>query len=443
MIRSDVNTKLRDFARILSPTQLEQAFVNKVYGSLQKMFGESNCIQIGSYPRFTATTPMHDLDILYVLGDWPQKDNLQNPDAVLNDVCRLISQNYQEFCPSGYTFTTETQNHSVVIEFSGARKVSVDVVPCYKYTTNSYGQPMYKVPHVIKEKDRSKRHAQEWDPTDRNQWILSDPRGYISQAQDVGKNKDFRKAVKIVKYWKRTLRDIDDALKLKSFHLEQVITRQFQDDPELDLIQAVFNFFSNLPETIDKPKQIEDRAQTGKYIDDYLADLSDVQKQKINRARDMLLMRLEMIDDFTAEEIFTAGEYHRDPKEQFMFDLKHMVVPDTSHDFDISYDEQDKFENRTMRRARKKLKLPKRRELFFKVIDGLESNLTYFWKVQNSKHLADKTQRRGEITENQTANNPETTEFTGEHYVECFGVNSLGECVRRARCEVPIGGESD
>lgn len=443
MIRSDVNIKLRDFARTLSPTKVEKEFVTKVYGSLQEMFGETNCIQIGSYPRFTATTPMHDLDILYVLGDWPGQDHLQDPDAILNGVCSLIRQNYKEFCPDGYTFTAEIQNHSVVIEFSGVQEISVDVVPCYRHGTNSYQQPNYKVPHVIKEKDRSKRHAQQWDATDRNQWILSDPRGYISQAQEVGKNQDFRKAVKIVKHWKRTLREIDDSLKLKSFHLEQVITHQFQDAPELDILEAIFNFFIELPSTIENPNQIEDRAQAGKYIDDYLVNLSDGQKRKIKRARDMLLMRLEMIDDFTAEEIFTAGEYHRDPKEQFMFDLKYMVVPDTSHDFDISYDEQDKFENRTMRRARKKLKLPKRKELFFKVIDGLESNLTYFWKVQNSKHLADKTQRRGEITENQTANNPETTEFTGEHYVECFGVNSLGECVRRARCEVPIGGEND
>ena len=51
----------------------------------------------------------------------------------------------------------------------------------------------------------------------------------------MGSNDDFRKAVKIVKYWKQTLRNIDNSLKLKSFHLEQVITRQFQESPEEDL----------------------------------------------------------------------------------------------------------------------------------------------------------------------------------------------------------------
>lgn len=443
MIRNDVNTKLRGFARTLSPTKTEQDLVTRIYASLQSMLGADNCIQIGSYPRYTATTPMHDLDILYTLGQWPQQGDLQDPDAILNDVCTLIRQSYDEFCPPGYTFSVETQNHSVVIEFSGKQELSVDIVPCYEYGINSYGKPKYRVPHVIKERSHAKRREQAWDPTDRNQWILSDPRGYISQAQDIGKNQDFRKAVKIVKHWKRTLREIDDNLKLKSFHLEQVVTRQFQEEPELDLVQAVFDFFSNLPETLDNPNQIEDRAQAGKYIDDYIADLSDVQKQKIERARDMVLIRLEEIDNLDAKEVFTASEYYRDPKEQFMFDFGHMVVSDDNHNFDISYDEQDQFENRRRRRARLKKKLPKKKNLFFKIIDGMEDNLTYFWKVQNSKQLTNRSQRRGEITENQTANNPETTEYTGEHYVECFGVNTLGECVRRARCEVPIGEVDD
>ncbi len=441
MIRSSVNNKLRNFARTLSPTEIEKGFVKKVYSSLQKMLGEEGCIQIGSYPRYTATTPMHDLDILYVIGNWQENGSLTDPDALLNDVCKLIRHNYQDFCPDGYIFTAEVQNHSVVIEFSGARSLSVDVVPCYSWSRNNYGQPMYKVPHVIKERDRSKRRVHSWDPTDRNQWISSDPRGYISQAQEVGNNQDFRKAVKIVKHWKRTLRELDDSLKLKSFHLEQVITRQFQVDQSIDLIGAIFNFFMELPDLIENPNTIEDRAQPGKYIDDYLQGFTVSQKSRIVRARDMILIKLERIDNLSAEEIFTAGEYFRDPKEQFIFDRGHLSVVDTEHPFDISYDELDQHENRAARRARKKNKLPKKKNLYFKVIDGVENDLKYFWKVQNSKVLADRSKRRGEITPDQTKNNPENTEYAGEHFVECFGVNILGECVRRARCEVPVGSD--
>lgn len=425
MIRNDVNNKLRDFARTLSPTQLEKNFVKKVYGSLQETLGESNCIQIGSYPRFTATTPMHDLDVLYTLGDWPQEGDLQDPDALLDAVCTLIRQNYQEFCPEGYSFTVTAQNHSVVIEFSGAREISVDVAPCYIHGTNSYGEPTYKVPHVIKEKDRSKRHKQEWDPTDKNQWISSDPRGYISQAQEVGKNQDFRKAVKIVKHWKRTLRDIDDTLKLKSFHLEQVITKQFQDKPELDLIETIFNFFSDLPDAIDKPNQIEDRAQVGKYIDDYLEELSNTQKQRIRRACDMALIRLEEIDSISAKEIFTASEYHRDPNEQFLFDEDIIMCTDPANE--ISKISCSDGVNRSQNRHTKH---KKGEGLYFNLANGARSGMKYYWKVQNSKKLP-VDQRRGEIHKDHTSRVPERLEYDGTHYVECFAVDGSNICISR------------
>jgi hypothetical protein len=430
MIRNDVNAKLRDFARTLSPTQLEKNFVRKVYGSLQETLGESNCIQIGSYPRFTATTPMHDLDILYTLGDWPQKGDLQDPDALLDAVCTLIRQNYQEFCPEGYSFTVTAQNHSVVIEFSGAREISVDVVPCYSYGTNSYKQLTYKVPHVIKEKDRSKRHKQEWDPTDKSQWILSDPRGYISQATEVGKNQDFRKSVKIIKHWKRTLRDIDDSLKLKSFHLEQVLTQNFQDNPDLDLLKAVFDFFIELPDIIDNPNQMEDRAQSGKYIDDYLSDLNDVQKQKIRRSRDMVLIRLEEIGSHSAKEVFTASEYQRDPNEQFLFDENIIICNDPTNEVSkISCsDGANRSQNRHSRHN-------KGDGLYFNLANGMRSGVTYYWKVQNSKLLSS-DKRRGEIHKDHTSHVPEHLEYAGVHYVECYAVNNDGVCISRYKHEV-------
>ena len=430
MIRNDVNANLRDFARTLSPTEDEKNFVQQVYGTLQKLLGSENCIQIGSYPRFTATTPLHDLDILYVLGEWPSDSELGSPDSALNAACTLIRQEYRDLCPDGYTFKAETQNHSVVIEFSGKREISVDVVPCYKYDTNLYGDPRYRVPHVIKEKDRTKRHSQEWDPTNRDQWILSDPRGYITQATEVGANQDFRKAVKIAKHWKRTLRDIDDSLKLKSFHLEQVITQQFQAVEQLDLLQALFDFFIDLPDVIDNSNQIEDRAQIGKYIDDYLKNLSDTQKQKISRARDMVLIRLENIDKFDAEAVFTAKEYFRDPNEQFMFDQNVLMCNDLENDYaKISCsDGLNRFNSRHSKHQ-------KDDELYFNLANGARVGMSYYWKVKNSKTLLP-NQRRGEINKDSTTQVPERIEYPGVHYVECFAVNVNSECISRYKHEV-------
>lgn len=438
MIRSEVNNKLREFARSLSPTERERETVSKVYSSLQEILGKNKCIQIGSYPRYTAITPIHDLDILYVIGEWSDNNDLQDPEYALDEVKELVRSSYANYCPNGYSYRVDVQNHSVVIELKGEAEFSVDIVPCYEWSKNEYDDHMYKVPEVIKVKDHSERKNTYWNPTDKSSWISSDPRGYIKQAQEVGSNGDFRKTVKIVKYWKQTLRNIDNNLKLKSFHLEQVITRQFLENPEEDLIGALFYFFTEISNIVDHPDCIEDRAQRGKYINDYLKTITDRQKSIIKKTKDMVLVRLESIDDYEAEYIFKTQEYNRDPSENFIFDFGYLSVVDLSHQFDISYDQQDKFENRRQRRARMRKGIPKQKELYFKIIDGFEKELEYYWKVQNSKKL-DKDKRRGEITKGQTRNNPEHTEYTGEHYVECFGVNNSGECVRRARCEVVIG----
>ena len=63
------NTKFREYAKTLSPNPDEQKLVDGIYQSFNELFGINNCIQIGSYPRHTSITPIHDLDILYILGD--------------------------------------------------------------------------------------------------------------------------------------------------------------------------------------------------------------------------------------------------------------------------------------------------------------------------------------------------------------------------------------
>lgn len=437
MIRNEINNKLREFAKTLSPAKREREIISRVYSSLQEMLGGNRCIQIGSYPRYTATTPIHDLDILYIIGKWSDSGELQDPERALSEAKELIRSCYDDYCPDGYSYTVSVQNHSVAIEFKGETVFSVDIVPCYEWSKNEYDDNMYKVPEIIKEKDHDKRKSIYWDPIDKSFWISSDPRGYIKQAQLVGSNDDFRKAVKIVKHWKETLRDIDNDLKLKSFHLEQVITQQFQNNPKEDLIGALFYFFTKISSIIENPDCIEDRAQRGKYIDGYLKKITIEQKNIIKKTKDTVLIRLEQIDDYEVKDIFKASEYNRDPDEEFIFDKGYVSVVDLSHSFDISYEQQDKFENRELRRARMKKGLPKQKRLYFKIIDGFEADLDYYWKVQNSRNL-DKHKRRGEITKGQTKHNPENTEYTGNHYVECFGINNQGECVRRARCEVVI-----
>ncbi len=67
MQKDELNAALRQFVKDkLTPTQEDRDFVSTVYDSFRQLLNDA-CIQIGSYPRFTAIRPLHDLDILYRL----------------------------------------------------------------------------------------------------------------------------------------------------------------------------------------------------------------------------------------------------------------------------------------------------------------------------------------------------------------------------------------
>lgn len=440
MTRASLNASLRAHARTLSPTSSEQDLISKVYGSINDFLGTSNCIQIGSYPRRTAITPLHDLDVLYILGQW--NANNHSPEAALRQLHSDVQQRYVN--PTQYQARTSLQTHSVTIEFYSGENVvlSVDIVPAYSFATNEFGDSTYKVPEVIKQNNHQKRHAAQWDSSRDDGWIHSDPRGYISIATAVnGQNGDFRKAVKIVKDWKNRVKTADETLKLKSFHLEQVITQMFQVNSHQDLVDAVFNFFVDFPDVISEPNQIADRANPNKYIDDYVAELTVSQKEKLISARDNVLIALENVTPGTdISSVFEPNFKKRNPEEEFMFDQRIPTHIDHSNRrLEIAFDETTP--NRAERRRASRNHQPIGNKLYFNIVNGFDNAMTYFWKVKNSDQLAH-DKRRGEITKHRTKNHPETTAWPGEHFVECYAVNSDGICTDVARVDVPIIGQA-
>lgn len=134
------------------------------------------------------------------------------------------------------------------------------------------------------------------------------------------------KTIKVIKTWKNNLKDSDENLKLKSFHLEQIIINFFEDNNELEIFDAIFDFFVRLSEIIDNPNVIAvDRADSSKFIDDYLIDFSEEQKQKIKCAIDGLLIRLEKCE--TTDDVKTVFEvdfYQRKVRNLYLIKvLKH------------------------------------------------------------------------------------------------------------------------
>lgn len=313
MRNEEINEALRSYVqKNLTPTPEERRMVAGVYAAICSVLGRARCYQIGSYPRFTAIRPPHDLDVLYIAGDWP---GAAPDDATILVELRTRLQTELEV-PAGLTFIVGLQTHSITVSFyRGAEEIfAVDVVPAWTTgTKNEFGEDIYRVTEILLRGHHArlrayKRLAEHGGQID---FILSDPKGYISVAATVNSvNGDFRKSVKFAKKWKWSAKQDDEDFKLKSFHIEQILTLFFLEDPRLDLVGALTRFFRELPQWISR-SQIRDRADHTRYIDAYVNELTPQQRSAIIAARDRFTQGQGLLESVDRLEALLTGSRPR------------------------------------------------------------------------------------------------------------------------------------
>jgi len=438
MKKVDFNNRLREYVRAnISPNEGDRHFVSAVYESFKRVLN-NQCLQIGSYPRFTAIRPLHDLDILYLLGAWDLYSH--DPSNTLKDLHHRIKKEFEN--PTPYELKLSLQTHSVTVSFiqSGEEVFAVDVVPAYSHGTNEFGQDKYMVPELLRSKHGESRKAlYESISKERLQmeWIASDPRGYIEVAKRVNNtNSDFRKTVKFAKAWKNACKQLDDEFPLKSFHIEQIITISFQENQEIEIFDGVFNFFLTLPQKIRYP-QIKDRADSSKYIDAYLVDFTKQQREMVEQARDYVLKCLEEISDRDPIDVLLDVKFFRRAcsSEEYLFDQGIPVLTDRDYSFNIRGHVQKRdggFRGFILDLIGR---ISIDRKINFRIEGSPPSVDIFKWKVKNADHSP---QPRGEITDHHTRNDPEHSKYIGAHYVECYAIlNNV--CVAKARQNVMLG----
>ncbi|MFZ1292526.1 MAG: hypothetical protein WAR79_20720 [Melioribacteraceae bacterium] len=437
MKKDNINSKLREYVKTkLSPTQDDRNFVALVYDSFKAIL-DQNCIQIGSFPRYTAIRPIHDLDILYIIGKWDERNH--SSIEVLRILHAKIKTVYKN--PTKYKLDTSLQTHSVTVTFIDDNKeiFSVDIVPAYVYSKNEFKDDTYKVPELLIQKHGIKRaeyYQRLLSEKKEMNWIVSDPRGYIEVAKRVNNaNTDFRKVVKFAKAWKNACKTKDDDFELKSFHIEQLVTFNYQKNINLEIFDGIFQFFVELPEKI-MSAQIKDRANNDKYIDDYLNVLTIWQKEKIVKAHDGFLIKLEELSNTDSiDSLFDICFYKRaSSSEQFLFDYKIPTLLDDNYSFEIFGEVQER-EGGFRRYVLDKLGLIQvDRKIKFRINGELPNVDLFKWKVKNDNSSKEP---RGEISDHYTRNDPENSKYNGSHFVECYAIKN-NICVSKARQNVKL-----
>lgn len=413
--------------------------VSRIYHELRAALG-SNCLLIGSYARFTAGRPLHDLDVLFIAGDFDPSH--LSPQRVLTELHSALDRNFAN--PTKYQIAISQQSHSITISFLDEKREAfgVDVVPAFiSGTKNEFGDDIYWVPEIVitGKKNRQSRyeHLSKTNRSEVEWWLKSDPRGYIKATTELNSdNSDFRKAAKFIKRWKHTYSAVNEDFKLKSFHIEQVLYGIFTNKPGIEIADAVFEFFCALPDVIARP-QVRDRADQAKFVDQYLKDLTEIQKRTIVEARDFYLSSLEDFSETSSVSELLSGKFRKRTKsEEFLYDFGIPVFLESDVRLKISGNV-----------------LPREGGFRPYILDALgiipvdrkiQFNATAYpsalydllkWKVKNDDSSP---QPRGEITDHTTRNNPERTQYRGSHFVECYAIRN-GICIARARQNVVLG----
>jgi hypothetical protein len=287
---------------------------------------------------------------------------------------------------------------------------------------------MFYVPEIIKQKlgEIRKQFYNEAIKTRKEiVWIKTDPLGYIEVASIINKaNDDFRKVVKFVKGWKNCCKEINHEFKLKSFHIEQLVTRDYQFNKNLDIFDAVFKFFTKLKQNILTPN-IRDRADSNKFIDKYLNELSVHQKSLINQAVDAILIAFEEVDENNnVRKIIKSGFYKRNgDSESFLFDQMIPTLTDDSKTFSADGFIERFNGYRNFRASLKKSNgiVDTKNNIEFRITENNTNSDLIKWKVKNDNSSP---QPRGEITDRRTLKDPENTAYIGKHYAEAYAIKN-------------------
>ncbi len=433
MKKNRLNELLRGFVKKeLTPTEMDIRLVAKIYGSFTDLLGINNCIQIGSFPRYTAIKPLHDLDILYVIGDWYV--NFKIPDSLFTDLKRKFEHNYQN--PTSYQIEISIQSHSISFKFMDGEdeKFAVDIVPALTRGVNEFDLDTYYVPEVLLYNTgirRAKFYSESIENSRRIEWIKTDPRGYIAVATRLNKiNTDFRKSVKFAKGWKHHCKEKNDDFKLKSFHIEQLITIDFQNKSNIEIFDSLFMFFTRLKVNIESAR-IKDRADSNKYIDEYINELSEYERNVIHEGIDSILIQFEKITESTnINDIISSGFYKRvGNSESFLFDQNIPVLIDNSLEFEADgfIEKESGFRQFIAKVKQLSGIVDTKNSIRFKLIKNNTNSDLIKWKIRNADSSPEP---RGEITDNRTLRNPEKTAYIGEHFAECYAIKNK-VCIAR------------
>ena len=270
------DTTIKDIVhRRYSPTEQEKKRVERAYEDLRGVLGEG-LFRSGSLARYTAIRPIHDLDVIYPTNNAVR----DNPEAVLRELKNTIDSKRLNGVNS-----ISIQSHSISLSYN---LFNIDIVPAIRICDDEDSSLL--VPEVLHA--RSARLLEEGVRSGGEvRWVKSNPKFYIRQAKTINDSTkgNFRYAVRLMKAWKATCKnEYGDNFKLKSFHIEQELAHTYMKKEFIGILDALILSAQSIIQHINSP-HIVDAADNSKFIDEYIIDLNEYQKQIVLKELHLLV----------------------------------------------------------------------------------------------------------------------------------------------------------
>ena len=392
---------------------------------------------VGSVGRETAIKGVSDLDILF---DLPvevfkrfdaYKEKKQS--SLLQEVKNVLKARYPNTDISG-------DGQVVVIKFN---KYTVELVPGFKQSDDRFKYP---------------------DTNNGGSWKYTDPLPEISESKKTAEDTDnnFKYIANMLRAWKNKQGFkfgglLIDTITYK-FLNEKTDYRNIGFDSYLDMTKALFEYIKGLNKdqsywyalgsnqqvyNCDNGKFITKAEKAYEKMKDLTENSTDVNK-KLRQVFGTQFPKKATAENRTYKSSYNQ-KYYNDTEEfiedYFTVDIKYNI----SIDCKIT---QDGFRPMLLKKLlRDKMFLAIKKHLEF-YIDSMDSEIKkeapydIYWKVKNEGQEAIKRDCiRGQIKRTNTKFINESSDFIGEHYVECYIVKD-GICIAKDHIDVPISNYS-
>lgn len=418
------NLKVDNAERISSRYGEITASLNKKFRDSESK--EANSLRVGSYGRYTGIKGISDLDMLYIMpkGAWDTYKNGQQT-QLLTDVKDAIKARY----PS-----TNIRVDRLVVTVT-YKNFHVEVQPVFENFDD--GGSFFKYP----------------DTYNGGSWKITKPRQEMREIRKLNeqKNRNLRLLCKMGRAWKNKHGVAMGGLLIDTLAYNFMKSTSFYDNKSFlyfdYLSRDFFNYLAEQPcqdiykapgsnQNVKVKKKFQKKARQAYNLCLKAIDARGTESE--NNKWKKVYGRSFPAKQGVQEAVAKAGRGWRNTEEfiedTYPEDIKFTV----SLDCDVS---QNGFrENSLINIIMKGLPLRREKRLNFKVVShDVPHPFSLKWKVLNRGEEAQKRDCiRGQIEDDDgSMKKTESTDFKGEHLVECYAVKD-GVVVAKSKIDVPI-----